>query len=388
MVAPVVPAVENTFVGLRKTVCFDLRGSARSVGKISVSEWMTFLKVDVGIDLCQVEQSLLHTITGGLFVEMSTEEEYKELLNKAEAGVAWSKQGGIMVYGWCAGVEVTSLHLNNVFSNSDMDAIRLELSKYGDVVAEQRQYYKDCPTMKTGVVTVKMKLSPKAVVPTYLMEQGVGNTVQVFSEKHSKLCHRCLEHGHLTAWCRKPVKSRQAASKTKTWAMVASTVVPGVSTGSSETSPKDSTVLVVEEKAPSKVPTASTVTAQSIVHAQSTEPAQSPGPVQSTVQADVSEVSDASDDSPVGNHRGFLEQERMLKEMHAEADSKLLETEISSSQIVAENIEKDERILESAKMDYKPDGQSKKRIARSLSPKKKKEQEEKKSRMMSRIKQN
>ena len=293
-----------------------------------------------------------------------------------------------MVYGWCAGVEVTSLHLNNVFSNSDMDAIRLELSKYGDVVAEQRQYYKDCPTMKTGVVTVKMKLSPKAVVPTYLMEQGVGNTVQVFSEKHSKLCHRCLEHGHLTAWCRKPVKSRQAASKTKTWAMVASTVVPGVSTGSSETSPKDSTVLVVEEKAPSKVPTASTVTAQSIVHAQSTELAQSPGPVQSTVQADVSEVSEASDDIPVGNHRGFLEQERMLKEMHAEADSKLLETEISSSQIVAENIEKDERILESAKMDYKPDGQSKKRIARSLSPKKKKEQEEKKSRMMSRIKQN
>jgi hypothetical protein len=222
----IVPAVENTFVGLKQTVCFDLRGSARAVGKISVQEWLTFLKVDVGIDMTTVEQALQHTITGGLFVTMNTEDQYKVVLGKAEAGVAWSKQGGAMVYGWSAGEEVTSLNLNNVFSNSDMEAIRLELSKCGKILTEHCQYYKDCPTVKTGVITVKMRLRPQAVVPTYLFEERVGNTVQVFSDRHSKLCHRCLEHGHLTAFCRKPVKSRQAASKSKTWAMVASAAVP------------------------------------------------------------------------------------------------------------------------------------------------------------------
>jgi len=246
-----VPAIENTFVGLKQTVCFDLKGSARAVGKISVQEWLSFLKVDAGIDMTTVEQALQHTITGGLFVTMNTEEQYKVVLGKAEAGVAWSKQGGAMVYGWSAGEEVTSLHLNNVFSNSDMEAIRFELSKCGKIVAEHRQYYKDCPTVKTGVVTVKMRLSPQAVVPTYLLEQRVGNTVQVFSDRHRKLCHRCLEHGHLTAFCREPVKSRQAASKSKTWAMVAS----ASGSASHDISVSDTTVsvpspMVTKEKDP------------------------------------------------------------------------------------------------------------------------------------------
>ena len=46
---------------------------------------MTFQKVDVVIDLCRLEQTLLHTVTGGLFVEMSTV-EYKVVLEKAEVG--------------------------------------------------------------------------------------------------------------------------------------------------------------------------------------------------------------------------------------------------------------------------------------------------------------
>ena len=57
---------------------------------------------------------------------------------------------------------------------------------------------------------------------TYLFEQTIGNTIQVFSDRQQKLCHRCLERGHLTAFCCKPIKSRTDASKCKTWAMVAS----------------------------------------------------------------------------------------------------------------------------------------------------------------------
>ena len=46
------------------------------------------------------------------------------------------------------------------WSGGDQSSIQMPLGwnwKYGVVEAEQRQYFKDRPTMKTGVVTVKMK---------------------------------------------------------------------------------------------------------------------------------------------------------------------------------------------------------------------------------------
>jgi hypothetical protein len=341
----IVPAVENTFVGLKQTVCFDLRGSARAVGKISVQEWLSFLKIDAGIDMTTVEQALQHTITGGIFVTMNTEEQYKVVLGKAEAGVAWSKQGGAMVYGWSAGEEVTSLTLNNVFSNSDMEAIKLELGKCGKIVAEQRQYYKDCPTVKTGIVTVKMRLRPQVVVPTYLFEERVGNTVQVFSDRHSKLCHRCLEHGHLTAFCRKPVKSRQAASKSKTWAMVVSaseSASPDVSV--SDTSVSVPSPVVIQEKDPQpKVQD----TVQSIPEVLSVEVIQ---PIEST---QVTEDQATGHSEPGGNTKEMM----------------VVEQEQEQAQ-VGKKVEKTK---------------NGKRMARSLSPNSKLKLEEKKTRIMGKV---
>lgn len=226
-----VPAVENSFIGLKQTVCFDLKGSARAVGKISTKDWMRFLQVDVGIDLGKVEQALVHTITGGLFVVMSTEEDYLELLRKAETGVKWSFQGNVKVYGWSAGEETVVLQLHNVFSNSNMESIRLELAKFGVIMVEQVQFYRDCPTMRTGVVTVRMKLRPEVVVPTYLYEERLGNNVHITSDRHRRLCHKCLETGHLTSFCRRSPVTRQAAARTKTWAMVAAVVEPGTAPG-------------------------------------------------------------------------------------------------------------------------------------------------------------
>ena len=346
MVVAGAAAVENTFVGLKQTVCFDLRGSSRAVGKISVQDWMRFLQVDAGVDLSKVEQALLHTITGGLFVEMNTEEEYGEVLRKAEAGVAWSKQAGAMVYGWSAGEEVTSLHLNNVFTSSDMEAIRVELRKYGVIVAEQRQYYKDFPSMKTGVVTVKMRLRPEAVVPTYLLEERVGNTVQVFSDRHRKLCHRCLEHGHLTAFCRRPVKSRQAASKSKTWAMVAS------ATGSSSVDMTDTTVsvpspVVIQEKGPeSKMQD----TVKSTPEVPSVEVVQSIEETQAT------------------------EEQVMVHSDPGDSTKEVLEVDLEQAQDGSSTDRKDGEKTKSGK-----------RLARSLSPKSKQKLEEKKTRIMGKV---
>jgi len=364
----IAPAVENTFVGLKQTVCFDLRGSARAVGKITVQEWLSFLKVDAGIDMTTVEQALQHTITGGLFVTMNTEEQYKVVLGKAEAGVAWSKQEGAMVYGWSAGEEVTSLHLNNVFSNSDMEAIRLELSKCGKIVAEHRQYYKDCPTVKTGVVTVKMRLRPQAVVPTYLLEERVGNTVQVFSDRHRKLCHRCLEHGHLTAFCRKPVKSRQAASKSKTWAMVASaSALPDVSVPDTPVSVPSP--VSIQEKDPQ-----ATVqnTVQSVPQVQAIEIVQSIESTQVTEdQATVhSEPGGSKDQATVHSEPGGSKDQATV---HSEPGG-------SKEMVVVD--------LEQEQAQVGKDGEKTKngkRLARSLSPKSKQKLEEKKTRIMGKV---
>ena len=51
MVVAGAAAVEDTFVGLKQTVCFNLCGSSRAVGKILVQDWMRFLQGDSGVDL-------------------------------------------------------------------------------------------------------------------------------------------------------------------------------------------------------------------------------------------------------------------------------------------------------------------------------------------------
>jgi hypothetical protein len=212
-------------------------------------------------------------------------------------------------------------------------------------VAEQRQYYKDCPTVKTGIVTVKMRLRPQVVVPTYLFEERVGNTVQVFSDRHSKLCHRCLEHGHLTAFCRKPVKSRQAASKSKTWAMVVSaseSASPDVSV--SDTSVSVPSPVVIQEKDPQpKVQD----TVQSIPEVLSVEVIQ---PIEST---QVTEDQATGHSEPGGNTKEMM----------------VVEQEQEQAQ-VGKKVEKTK---------------NGKRMARSLSPNSKLKLEEKKTRIMGKV---
>ena len=212
-------ATPNSFVGLRQTVCWDVRGAYPGGGKVPVLEWMDFLKADVGLALADITEAVQHTITGMLMTRLRSEELFQEALRKAEDGVAWKKHG-VTVYGWCAGEEVTNVFLHNVLEQSNLAAAISTLAKSGTVLAKEVHHFKEAPNIKTGVVTVKLRLFPNSTMPSYIYEENINNTIQVFSEKHERVCHRCLGKGHIAAFCKRPRKSQEAAVQSKTWAKI------------------------------------------------------------------------------------------------------------------------------------------------------------------------
>ena len=212
-------AVSNTFVGLQKTISWDIKSPYPGRGKVPIPEWMTFLQDDVGIELTDMENVMQHSITGALLVEMVSEEKFETFLRRAEQGVIWTKYN-VMVNGWSAGEEVTMIHLHNVFTNSNLDEITKVMSKYGTIIAKEVHMYKQAPNLRNGVVTLKMKLRSQVELPTFIYEEQLGNTVEITSDRHQRTCWKCLGTGHIAAFCRKARQTQASASSTATWAKI------------------------------------------------------------------------------------------------------------------------------------------------------------------------
>ena len=213
------PAVSNTFVGLKRTICWDIRGPYPGKGRVPIPEWMEFLEQDVGLDLKELSSALQHSITGHLLIQFASEDAFQKILTKAGDGVMWSKYS-IRVFGWSAGEETIKVHLHNIFCESDLDAAIREMSKHGKIIRQEVHKYKQAPTLSNGIVSLTMRLKQEAEMPEFIYEEIAGNTIQVFSDKHQRTCWRCLGKGHVAAFCKRPLKTQETASKTTTWAKI------------------------------------------------------------------------------------------------------------------------------------------------------------------------
>ena len=212
-------AVSNTFVGLENTINWDIKTPYPGRGKVPIPKWMTFLTEDVGIELTDMVNVVQHTITGTLLIEMVSKEKFETFLRKAEQGVVWRKYN-VMVNGWSAGEEVTMIHLHNVFTMSDLDQITKIMTKYGTIITKQVHVFKQAPNLKNGVVTLKMKLRAQVEIPTFIYDERLSNTVEITSDRHQRTCWKCLDTGHIAAFCRKARQTQASASSSSTWAKI------------------------------------------------------------------------------------------------------------------------------------------------------------------------
>ena len=213
------PAVSNTFVGLKRTVCWDIRGPYPGKGRVPIPEWMNFLQQDVGLDLKELSNALQHSITGHLLIQFTSDDTFQRILTKAGDGVMWSKHS-VRVFGWSAGEETIKVHLHNIFCESDLDAAIREMCKHGKIINQEVHKYKQAPTLPNGIVSLTMRLKQEAEIPEFIYEEIAGNTIQVFSDKHQRTCWRCLGKGHVAAFCKRPLKTQETASKSTTWAKI------------------------------------------------------------------------------------------------------------------------------------------------------------------------
>lgn len=189
-------------------------------GKITIPEWMEFLKEDLEVDLKEIEEACIHSITGTLLITFVEERRFLEVLEKVERGVVWRKRG-VTIFGWSAGEEISTVQLRNVLVRADLDAVLAELGKYGPVLSKIVHCYKEAPSVKNGWVTLRMRLSSNVELPIYIYDKSIGNTIQVLCDKQQKVCYRCLGKGHIAAFCRKTKKTQTTAVGSSTWASVA-----------------------------------------------------------------------------------------------------------------------------------------------------------------------
>ena len=213
-------AVASALSSLTQTVCIDIRTAYPGGGKVPIPEWCSLLKNDVGLDMTLVEEVCQHSVTGVLIVRVKTEECFQDLLRKVEEGVLWSKVDK-NVYGWTAGVEISTVYLHNVLGQADLKGILEVLARQGEVLGYTVHKYRELPHVKNGIVSVRMKLKASSEIQAYIYDEKSDCTIQVFCDKQQKVCYRCLGKGHIAAYCKRPVKTRATAAATKTWAAVA-----------------------------------------------------------------------------------------------------------------------------------------------------------------------
>ena len=207
-------AAASTFVGLRRTVCWDISGAYPEQGQVPVPEWMEFLRQDVGMDLMDISDACQHSTSSLLLITCYTEEVFKATLAKAESGVMWSKFGK-QVCGWSAGEETSTVTLQNIIQPENLESSLEKMKVIGKVLSQKVHYYKEAPHIRNGMVTLTMKLKPDVDVPRFINCKKTGNVIQVYSTKQEKKCWRCMGKGHVAATCKQPFKPRPKNKPTR-----------------------------------------------------------------------------------------------------------------------------------------------------------------------------
>ena len=175
-------AVASALSSLTQTVCIDIRTAYPGGGKVPIPEWCALLKNDIGLDMTLVEEVCQHSVTGVLIVRVKTEDGYQDLLRKVEEGVYWSKVEK-KVYGWTAGVEISTVYLHNVLGQADLKGILEVLARQGEVLGYTVHKYRELPHVRNGIVSVRMKLKASSEIQAYIYDEKSDCTIQVYCDK-------------------------------------------------------------------------------------------------------------------------------------------------------------------------------------------------------------
>ena len=154
-------------------------------------------------------------------VKFRSEEKYEEVKLRLQEGIPWSAKGGAKVFGWSVHEALSNVKLINVSCHMDESVILRKLAEYGKVVSHKVGFHADWPTVRDGSLTVKMKLAPEAVLPSFLTYGDVGEVIQIFNDQADRVCFRCLKKGHIAPFCRnRLVSAANVQPSVKSWASV------------------------------------------------------------------------------------------------------------------------------------------------------------------------
>ena len=106
-------------------------------------------------------------MTGDLIVRAKTKQCYQDLLRKVKEGVLWSRVDK-KVYGWTAGVEISTVFLHNVLGQADLKGILQLLARQGEVLGYTVHKYPELPHVRNGIVSVWMKLKASSEIQAYI----------------------------------------------------------------------------------------------------------------------------------------------------------------------------------------------------------------------------
>ena len=215
------PGAESlTFLTRTNTLCIDVL-EVHGGPKVPSKEWMNFLKSDVKVKSEEVIECNLHSLTNQLMVKFRSEEKYEEVKLRLQEGIPWAAKGGAKVFGWSVHEALSNVKLINVSCHMDESVILRKLAEYGKVVSHKVGFHADWPTVRDGSLTVKMKLAPEAVLPSFLTYGDVGEVIQIFNDQADRVCFRCLKKGHIAPFCRNRLVSAANVQPTvKSWASV------------------------------------------------------------------------------------------------------------------------------------------------------------------------
>lgn len=210
-------AVSNKLTGLSYTISYDLQSVYPEKGRVPPEEWISFLKEDAKVNFDAVTSMVQHTITGAILVEFANEEDYLSALNQIQQdNVIWAKHE-VLVSGCPAGKEIILVKLYNVFANSSKRSVIVSLHKYGRVVAWGAHDHEDLPGIKNGIVSVKLEVDPDVVLPSYLYDEHLENTIEVRSWKSTRCCFKCFKVGHLARKCKSAIQTQSRANHNPRW---------------------------------------------------------------------------------------------------------------------------------------------------------------------------
>jgi hypothetical protein len=198
------------------TICFDVK-EAYPGPKVPTSEWVDFL-LDHVCDPTEIVETSVHSITGHLLVKLKTDEKFKEILEKGEKGISWTKYNSV-VFGWSITDFLTNVRIINVTIHIDHEKIRQKMAEFGQLIHFSVGYHKKMPGVRDGSINIKMKVKEGVTIPSFIDIVSMGECLQIFTDSGPRVCFKCTKVGHIAAFCRS--KSKEVNYSTQTsWAKI------------------------------------------------------------------------------------------------------------------------------------------------------------------------